>query len=209
MDALSGHGSALASPAGGPLDRPPSPPSVPAARRPPRSRPAPRPLPETSEDYDHLSLDALRSYRTALQAEEGKVSYWRRILQARLDVVREGRTQGGTGTLDVTTLRPVLTDSRVGAGRTALISVVPDDDIPPLPDLRELWEREVPPADTEAVAALEADLSAAEQRLSEYRAALHVRLGIATGQLIARYRLEPDLCLSALPLPRPRRPGGA
>ncbi len=167
---------------------------------------APRDVPEVSEDHAHLSLQELRRYRDALQAEEGKVSYWRRILQARLDVVRAGRTGGGTAALGPERLRPVLSDARVTAGRTALITVLPVDDIPPLPDLGELWERAVPPDDVEGQQALEQDLAAAEQQLSSYRTALHGRLGAATDELIARYRVEPVLCLSALPQRSPAPP---
>lgn len=165
-----------------------------------RTRPGPRPVPVVRTEYAHLDLDALRAYRTALQSEEGNVSYWRRIVQARLDVVREGRTTGGAGSLSAERLRPVLDSARVGAGRTALIQVLPVDDIPPLPDLAELWERRVGDADIDGLTALEADLSRAEAELSRYRAALHGRLGEATGELIARYRAQPGLCLSALPL---------
>ncbi len=170
------------------------------SRRPPRSRPAPRPAPEVSDAYDHLTLAALRAYRSTLQAEEGRVSYWRRILQARLDVVRAGSALGGTRTLDAATLRPVLTDSRVGSLRNALVDVLPVDDIPPLPALGELWERRVDPGDDDGLVALQQDLSDAEQQLSAYRTALHARLAAATDELIARYRQEPGLCLSALPL---------
>ena len=180
--------------------------AVPAPKRPGRQRPAPRPVPVSSGEFDHLTLDGLRTYRTALQAEEGNVSYWRRILQARLDVVREGRTLGGTRNLDAATLRPVLTDARVGSGRTAFIQILPVDDIPPLPNLAELWERQVELTDEEGVAELLQDLSEAEQQLSSYRTALHARLGAATDELIARYRLEPRACLSSLPLQPSRGP---
>ncbi len=168
----------------------------------PRARPAPRPVPELSQEHGHLTLEALRAYRTALQTEEGKVSYWRRILQARLDVVRAGRRKGGTETLDPSALRPLLTGDRVGALRSALLEVLPSDDIPPLPDLAELWERQVAPDDPDELSALEEDLTAAEQQLSSYRTALHGRLADATGELIARYHADPRLCLTALPLPR-------
>ena len=47
-----------------------------------------RAVPERSPAFAHLSLDGLRAYRRALTTEEGRVSYWRRIIQARLDVVR-------------------------------------------------------------------------------------------------------------------------
>lgn len=37
----------------------------------------------------HLDLDALREYRQELITEESRVSYWRRILQARIDATSE------------------------------------------------------------------------------------------------------------------------
>ena len=167
--------------------------AAPAPRKPPV-----RTTPERTQEHAHLTLDELREYRRALNAEEGNVSYWRRILQARLDLVRAGTDLASDN------LTPVLTDRRVGAGRTALIEIVPVDDIPPLPDLAGLWERQVDPSDPAEMAVLEAALSAAERQLSDYRAVLHRRLGAATSELIARYRDEPGLCLSALPV-QPRR----
>lgn len=174
-------------------------PPAPRAGRPAKG--APRPVPQRNGDYAHLTLDALRSYRKALTAEEGKVSYWRRIIQARLDVLREGKT----ATLDADHLRPVLTDERVSSGRAVLVDVLDHDDIPPLPNLAELWDRRVPPGDTEGEARLDADLATAEAQLSAYRSALHRRIGDATGELIARYREQPELCLSALPVEPERR----
>ncbi|HVM27333.1 MAG TPA: hypothetical protein VM433_06640 [Mycobacteriales bacterium] len=172
----------------------------------PRSRKGgPRPLPQRQDAFAHLDLDALRSYRRALGEEEGRVSYWRRILQARLDVLR-ARLDGGTARdVDTDALRPVLTDARVGAGRQALLEVVPVDGIPPLPQIELLWERRVDPADTTAARQLEVDLADAERQLSDYRAALHRQIADATGDLIARYREQPSLCLTALPLPLERR----
>lgn len=172
----------------------------------PRSRKGgPRPVPERRPHYAHLTLDGLRAYRRALGEEEGRVSYWRRILQARVDVLRAALDGGSARAVDTSALAPVLTEDRVGAGRTALLSVVPVDDIPPLPHLEDLWQRAVDPADEVAARSLEADLSRAERELSDYRAALHRRIADATGELIARYRDSPALCLSALPLPPERR----
>jgi len=154
-----------------------------------------------SSAFAHLSLEALREYRRSLDEEEGKVSYWRRILQARLDVVQAG---AGARALNTAALRPLLSSERVGAGRRALVEVLELDDIPPLPRLGELWERQVSPSDEVATAALTSDLRLAEAQLSAYRSALHRRIGEATGELIARYREAPELCLSALPLARRR-----
>jgi hypothetical protein len=179
----------------------------PAPVRPRSRKGATRPVPQRSAGYAHLTLDGVRSYRRALSEEEGRVSYWRRILQARLDVLRSGVT-GGAREVDQAALRPLLTDERVGAGRRALVDVVPVDDIPPLPQLEALWERRVEPGDRAGHLELERDLSQAERELSDYRAALHRRIGEVTGELIARYREQPSLCLSALPL-RPERQSAA
>lgn len=172
----------------------------------PRSRKGgPKPVPERKEHYAHLTLESLRGYRAALGEEEGRVSYWRRILQARLDLLRAGLDGGSARDIDTDALRPVLTEARVGAGRTALLQVVPVDDMPPLPQLEHLWDRQVDLSDEPAARRLEGDLARAERELSDYRAALHRRIADATGELIARYREQPSLCLSALPLPPERQ----
>jgi len=155
-----------------------------------------RSVPERSPDFAHLSLGGLRTYRQTLSAEENRVSYWRRIVQARLDLVRA--TDAGT-VATVDNLRSVFEEARVDSGRTALLRVVPLDDIPPLPDLVELWAREPRLGDDAHNQRLAHDLMRAEAQLSAYRTALHKRLAAATGELIARYREQPDLCLSALP----------
>ena len=159
-----------------------------------------RPEPVLSEAYAHLSVEGLREYRRALSDEEHRVSYWRRILQARLDLVTSGSTRKG---VDHDRLTPLLTTQRLGAGRRALNSVAHGDgEGPPVPQLQELWERQVDPHDEAGRAAFEDDLRLAEQELSAYRSALHARIGQATGELIARYRESPELCLSDLPLER-------
>ncbi len=157
-----------------------------------------RPDPVRSEAYEHLSLEALREYRSALSDEERRVSYWRRILQARLDLVASGTTRQD---VDHARLAPLLTSAQVGAGRRALSSVVHGDGtVPPLPLLQELWERQVAPDDEPGRGAFEDDLRAAERQLSAYRTSLHSRIGAATVELIARYRESPALCLVALPV---------
>lgn len=157
--------------------------------------------PQVSEIFAHLTLAGLRSYRKALAQEESRVSYWRRILQARLDMVR-AVDSGQRGNME--NLRPVLTNERVASGRTALIDVLPVEDIPPLPDLEELWDRHVRPDDPEYNAELVEQLARAEGQLSAYRSALHIRIQASTNELIARYRVDPAQCLSVLPL-APRR----
>jgi hypothetical protein len=143
-----------------------------------------------------LSLDGLRQYRAALGSEEGRVSYWRRIIQARLDLVRAADTGSSANVED---LAEVFTERRGGAARTALLTIMPIDDMPPLPDLGGVWAREPIPGNAKHNDTLIHDLTAAESQLSAYRTALHRRLASATSELIARYREHPDLCLTALP----------
>ena len=152
--------------------------------------------PERNVDYEHLEIDALRAYRKILTDEESRVSYWRRIIQARLDLLRQDDKDHG---------RLERLDSALGAAqgtsrRQALITLMPADDVPPIPALDTLWARQIDTGDQQAVEALESDLSFAELQLSTYRTSLHERIGLATGELIARYREQPTLCLRALPL---------
>jgi len=158
-----------------------------------------RTVPERSPEFAHLSLDGLRAYRRALTTEESRVSYWRRIIQARLDLVRAA--EAGTVTTSEN-LRQVFAEARVGTGRQAIMTVVPVDDMPPLPDLADVWSRQPSVGDEEGNRDLARELVKAEAQLSAYRTALHKRLAAATGELIARYREQPDLCLSALPTQR-------
>jgi hypothetical protein len=166
----------------------------------------PEPLPRRPE-FEHLSLHDLRTYRQNLTNEETRVSYWRRLLQARLDVLSAGvpgRRAAGVDEEWLRRLRTVLVQARPG-NRGAFIPV--DNEPPaPMPALAGLWEREVSLDDEEQVMGLRQHLVTAELELSSYRAALHVQIGAATDELIARYRDEPTLCLSLLPLtpPSPR-----
>jgi hypothetical protein len=142
-----------------------------------------------------MTLDQLREYRQELITEESRVSYWRRILQARLDLAIGDESSLGR-------LRGVLTEHQKSSRRLALHTLHGQDGAPPLPDLAVLWESGPGP---ECDSALLERLAAAEHELSEYRRGLHERLDAATGELISRYRDHPSLALHALP--RRRRAG--
>ncbi len=155
-----------------------------------------RPIPQRSPEFAHLTLPQLRTYRRALTTEENRVSYWRRLIQARIDLLAgELAVEDGDA---LERVRGVLSEVR-SPGRNALVEIVPVDDVPPLPDLESLWAREVPYGDLAAAEALRRDLGFAELQLSAYRTALHRRLGAATAELIARYHENPALALTALP----------
>lgn len=166
---------------------------------PPRGR---RPAPPRSPYFDHLALDELRAYRTELSEEETRVSYWRRVLQARIDIV----SAGARTVVDRRRLQRLLSSERVNAGRTALIQVMPADGLPPLPQLGRLWEQDPVAGDEAGNAELVAQLVAAERQLSAYRQSLHRRIDAATDELVARYRERPSLAVRALPLQAPVRP---
>ena len=159
-----------------------------------------RPVPARSPEFSHLTLSGLRAYRKALTAEESRVSYWRRLIQARLDVVTGATAPGDPMAHE--RIRSLFAETRAG-GRQALVDVFPADDVPPLPDLEALWSRELRPYDYRHTQQLRRDLSHAELQLSAYRSALHSKLTGATQELIARYREDPSLALSALPLVDP------
>ncbi|MGE5763723.1 MAG: hypothetical protein ACM3ZF_07575 [Mycobacterium leprae] len=161
-----------------------------------------RTTPRRNPDFAHLTLDQLRTYRAALGAEETRVSYWRRVVQARLDILRAGVHVG----VAQDHLRRLLSDGRCVSRRSAFLAIVPADGIPPVPDLTELWAEDGRD-DPEHAARLERALAAAEEQLSAYRAALHDRLSDATAELIARYHEDPTLALVALPTAPPSRTG--
>ena len=140
-----------------------------------------------------LSLADLRAYRGRLREEEDRVSYWRRLLHARIDLVEAGRASAGA--LGLEDLVRVLGDTGTGRRRRALLGVHAADDLPALPDLAAVW---VVPADgVEAELVLDR-LRAAEQQLAGYRAALLLRLDQATEALVARYQEDPSAALAVL-----------
>ena len=158
------------------------------------TKPAPEP-PVIDPAYAGLTLADLRDLRRELGDEESRVSYWRRIIQARIDLLTRGATDGDL----VERLTSVLAESGAVHRRLANLSVRPAADIEALPDLHVLWTRVVDPNDSAAVAEFVDALREAETNLSAMRREIHQRLDEATGQLIARYRQDPTLALSALP----------
>lgn len=157
-------------------------------------------IPARNPQLAHLDLMQLRAYRQELQEEEDRVSYWRRIIQARLDLVQARNRTRMHPDVDGTKLLDVLGESRMTTRRQALLSVAPRDDTPPLPNLMRLWTQDVDMSNPTTVAEHIAELGAAEGTLSIFRRSLHDRLGGATCELVARYHDEPHRCLDVLPL---------
>lgn len=144
-----------------------------------------------------LDLRALRAYRNELTAEEDKVSYWRRLAHARIDLLEAEASSEGALSFD--DLVRVLGDTGAGRTRGALVKVRSSEPLPELPVLGEMWATEVDPHDPVAVADALARLRVAESKLTRYRHALHERIDEATAELIVRYRQDPVSALVALP----------
>jgi hypothetical protein len=156
--------------------------------------------PERSPELAHMDLARLRSYRRTLLDEELRASYWRRLLQARRDLLRANGAPG-----DRKALADALAENRGGAGRQVMLTLHPDGGMPILPHLPELWASSVDRGDDDVRAALFGRLASAESVLSSYREALHRRLDRATAELVARYYEDPPQCLVALSMERSRR----
>ncbi len=153
------------------------PPSAGSSSRPAGRKSTPRPAAERFPEHAHLSLDGLREYGKTLAAEESNdVPLGAGMIQARLDVVRAGSD------LVSENLKPVLTDQRVGAGRQALVEVVPSVDIPPLPDLAGLWDRQVDVKPPGGPRRPRARPGRGRGAAVGYRAARDLRLGAATSE---------------------------
>ncbi len=154
---------------------------------------------EPNPALEHLPLDTLRAYREELLVEESSVSYWRRLVQARLDLMLAECLPAEPATdIDLLShLCAVLTDDTTVARRQAMLRVVPSEDAP-LPDLVELWHAGLATGSDGDLRVLRR-LADAERALSTYRKALHRRLDAATRELVARYAQDPTRALAALP----------
>ena len=141
-----------------------------------------------------MTLTRLRTYRRTLLDEELRASYWRRLLQARRDLLRADNAPG-----DRAGLTAALTEVRGANTRQVIITLHPDGGMPILPHLPELWASGVDIGDDAERAQLFSRLSSAESVLSSYREALHRRLDRATAELVARYHDDPTQCFVALP----------
>nr|MCW2728358.1 hypothetical protein [Aeromicrobium sp.] len=148
-------------------------------------------------DPQSLTLTELRAYRQHLTAEEDKVSYWRRLAHARIDVLDAGAHTEGNLSFDE--LVRALGDTGTGQTRGYLASVGAAEPLPDLPDLALMWTREVDLHDPEQVADALERIHAALEQLTVYRQALHSRIDEASAELIRRYRQDPLLALSILP----------
>ncbi|MGV1037247.1 MAG: hypothetical protein ACOYD0_09505 [Candidatus Nanopelagicales bacterium] len=151
---------------------------------------------ELDVDLSHLTLSQLRERRSKLAELEGQISYWRRIIQARLDLLRDGSLRRGA---TVEGLQRVLSKHLDSNSRKVLLATYGRDSQPvQLIGLGDLWSRGITTSADQNLE-LESDLVAAEGALSECRGSLHANLDAATAELIGRYHQDPAQAFSALP----------
>lgn len=142
--------------------------------------------------FDALTVQDLRRWRLEATHEETLVSYWRRLIQGRLDVLTEHATLG----------RPVTPEDLAGLlsrhpvtsrGKITDIGATPTG-VPDVPGftaraLTGLWNQ-VPTLDK--IPAVVAQLQDAEHALGEYRTRLHALLDESAKELAHRYQDDPD-----------------
>lgn len=141
--------------------------------------------------FTGMTVETLREWRERTLHEETVISYWRRLIQGRLDVLTEHTTTGQPLTPEDLS-RVLARHQVVSRGKITNVGVTPTGvpDLPDLPaaDLVALWE-EVPDGDT--VTDLIDRLRAVETILGDRRAHLHDLLDSSAKELATRYVDDP------------------
>lgn len=137
-----------------------------------------------------LSLAQLRSYRERLLAEEDRVSYWRRLVHARLDLSTASLEER---TLDAEQVARALRATGAGSRRRVFLPIAAQEVPHDMPALRGFWDRVDGGEDPQQ------SLPLVEAELSAYRRAVLAALDAATAELVQRYRQAPHAALALLP----------
>jgi hypothetical protein len=139
----------------------------------------------------HGSLDDLRALRESLREEEQRVSYWRQLVQGRLDLVR-GVLAGRRPSADELA-RLAATRERTGGRRRspAATRLSLEGPLSPLVGMEALWDTPIGWDDGDRLDRTERSLVEAEVKLSAYRHALHQRIDACTAQLVDHYQRDP------------------
>jgi hypothetical protein len=149
-----------------------------------RSEPAPEPLGE------------LRARRKALREEERQVSYWRRLVQGRLDLARAALAGAEPSVERLAAAAEQRTrPSRNGGGAAhrspSFARFVNGIEDRRLAGLAAAWDTPIPWDDHERLREVERSLVQVEAELSRHRRELHQRIDACTAELVERYRSDP------------------
>lgn len=141
-----------------------------------------------------LALGELRARRAALQEQEDAVSYVRRVVQARLDLVRaESARRGAKDPTPITQELPVILSQHLTGGPARPPRPTVDlSDHPLAVELDELCaslgEGRLLELSDEELGALSRELEAFERRRSAQRKDLFAQIDELSDELVRRYR---------------------
>lgn len=152
---------------------------------------------DNATEPTELPLAELRSLRAELQSDDDAISYVRRLVQARLDLVLAEREHRITGEdRDVAEdLRAILGEHLVASGGGLARPPRPTEDASDHPLaieldrlFSELGGNHVSELDDEQLVALSAALESFEHARSQERRELFTRLDALSAELVRRYR---------------------
>lgn len=154
--------------------------------------------PEFLEDIDEIAMDELRGRRQMAVEVEKELSYYRRLLHGRMDLLRfERRRRSGEESRSlIDSLTEILADPSRGEGHDPRRTIL-DTDLPPMPDTgrREvdavLGDEVLTKLDTVDDAGLAAALDAVqaiEREISDKRHQVQQVADLLSAQIAERYR---------------------
>ncbi len=155
--------------------------------------------PSFLDDLEKRTMAQLRQARSELQEAEGAISYVRRVVQGRLDIVaaerqrRAGGSDGG-GAADILEQLPgILADSGSRSSNRLLSQLDPGDmaaalvaDLDRSIDPAQLTD--LPALSDEVLAELTDSMAVIERQLSANRRAVHDRIDRFQAELVRRYQ---------------------
>jgi RsiG-like len=151
-------------------------------------------------------LAGLRALRMALREQERQVSYWRRLVQGRLDLA-EAALAGDQPSVEKLTAtasgqRPDPRRSGAPPRSPSFAKFVNGIQDRRLASLAAAWDTPIPWDDRERLREVEATLVEIERELSKRRRDLHERIDACTAELVNRYRRDPEELKRLGPTPR-------
>jgi hypothetical protein len=155
--------------------------------------------PEFVADIESIQLDDLRTRRMTCDDLESELSYYRRLLHARMDLLAfELRRRSGEETRSLIEALPDILSDAVGGGSShfTVPKTLPVDppDIPmegrrPIDRvLADDFLTHLPEIEDEELESIQLMLTDAERSVSEQRRAVYEVLEVLTGEVARRYR---------------------
>jgi hypothetical protein len=138
-------------------------------------------------------LGELRARRKALREEERQVSYWRRLVQGRLDLARAALAGDEPSVERLAAAEHHGAPGRNGGPNRSpsfarFVNGIQDRR---LASLAATWDTPIPWGDPKRLREAEHQLVQVEAELSRRRRELHQRIDACTAELVERYRSDP------------------